>query len=242
MTGRQVVRSWCLYAMLFQGFQYTVSVAKASFFLTNRCGNFDRILDVRSLCRDMLKFIFPNTNNGGYNGVLKSANGTNFYASFHVTKSTILNCLNMQAASLSALVTNERDDHRVQVEEEHEEVETEFYERFFLVDVEFAEDLGRVEQVLLVEDPTMKIESAGRIVVLCPRKRLLKSQKQVIFFQRYSLLSVPRQQGQIQQQRHPVSVHQKQRGQERVYTRFGDNVGVETVAKLDGIDVVAFKV
>ena len=50
------------------------------------------------------------------------------------------------------LVAYQGDDHAVQVEEEHEEVKAEFDEGFFLVDVEFAEDLGCVEEVLVVED------------------------------------------------------------------------------------------
>jgi hypothetical protein len=53
------------------------------------------------------------------------------------------------------------------------------------------------------------------------------------------LLAVPCQQGQIQNQRDPVSVDQEEESQESVYGSFGDDVGVETVAKIDWVDVVA---
>jgi hypothetical protein len=51
------------------------------------------------------------------------------------------------------LVSNKRDDHAVQVEEEHDEVEAELEKAFLLVHVQFPEDLGRVEEVLVVHDP-----------------------------------------------------------------------------------------
>lgn len=49
------------------------------------------------------------------------------------------------------LVPYQRDDHAVKVEEEHEEMKAELDEGFLLVDVEFAEDFGCVEEVLVVE-------------------------------------------------------------------------------------------
>jgi len=51
-----------------------------------------------------------------------------------------------------ALVTDERDNHGVEVEEEHEQVEAELDEALLLVHVELAEDLGGVEQVLVLDD------------------------------------------------------------------------------------------
>ena len=69
------------------------------------------------------------------------------------------------------LVTDERDDHAVEVEEEHDQVVTELDERFLrnvrglassvggsvqsylLVNIELSEDLGRVKEVLVLEDP-----------------------------------------------------------------------------------------
>lgn len=52
------------------------------------------------------------------------------------------------------------------------------------------------------------------------------------------LLGVPTQQSQVQDKRQPVSVDQKEEGQESVYGSFGDDVGVETVAEVDRVDVV----
>ena len=54
--------------------------------------------------------------------------------------------------ALPALVADEGDDHGVEVEEEHEQVEAELDEGFLLVHVQLAEDLGRVEEVLVFED------------------------------------------------------------------------------------------
>jgi len=55
-------------------------------------------------------------------------------------------------AVLSALVADEGDDHAVEVEEEHEEVEAEFDKGLLFVGVEFAEDFGGVEEVGVFED------------------------------------------------------------------------------------------
>lgn len=52
------------------------------------------------------------------------------------------------------------------------------------------------------------------------------------------LLAVPSQERQVQDQCHPVSIDEEKEGQERVYGSFGDNVGVEAVAKIDRVDVV----
>ena len=52
-------------------------------------------------------------------------------------------------------VANESHDHAVEVEEEHQKVETKLDERLLLVHVELPEDLRGVEQVLVLEDPTV---------------------------------------------------------------------------------------
>ena len=56
---------------------------------------------------------------------------------------------------LTPLVPDKSDDHRVEVEEEHQKVETKLDERLLLVHVELPEDLRGVEQVLVLEDPTV---------------------------------------------------------------------------------------
>jgi hypothetical protein len=53
------------------------------------------------------------------------------------------------------------------------------------------------------------------------------------------LLSVPGQQRQIQDQGDPVSIDEEQESQEGVDSGFGDDVCVEAVAEIDGVDVVA---
>jgi hypothetical protein len=53
------------------------------------------------------------------------------------------------------------------------------------------------------------------------------------------LLCVPGQQRQVQDERHPVTIDQKQNSQESVYGSFGDDVGVEAVTEIDRVDVIA---
>ena len=52
------------------------------------------------------------------------------------------------------------------------------------------------------------------------------------------LLRIPGQQWKVDYQRNPVSVDEEQEGQESMYGGFGDDVGVQAVAKVDGVDVV----
>ena len=56
---------------------------------------------------------------------------------------------------------------------------------------------------------------------------------------RHALLRVPCQEGQVQHQGHPVSIDEEEEGQESVNGGFGNDVGVETVAEINGVDVVA---
>ena len=53
------------------------------------------------------------------------------------------------------------------------------------------------------------------------------------------LLSVPCQEGQVEDKRDPVPVDEEQEGQESVNGGLGDDVGVEAVAQVDGVNVVA---
>jgi len=106
------------------------------------------------------------------------------------------------------LVTDESNDHAVEVEEEHEQVEAQFDEGFLLVHIKLPEDLRRIEEVLVFKD----------------------------------LLAIPCQQRQVQDESDPVSIDEKQDGQKRVHGSFGDDIRVEAVAEIDGINVVAFQV
>lgn len=57
---------------------------------------------------------------------------------------------------LITFVPDERDNHGVEVKEEHEQVEAQLDEGLLLVHVKLAEDLCRVEQVLVFEDSAKK--------------------------------------------------------------------------------------
>lgn len=52
------------------------------------------------------------------------------------------------------------------------------------------------------------------------------------------LLDIPSQQRKVEDQRNPVSVNEEQKRQESMYGSFRNNVGVEAVAKVNGVDVV----
>lgn len=69
--------------------------------------------------------------------------------------------------SLSSLIPNQGDDHRVEVEEEHEQVKAELNERLLLVHVQLAEDLRRVEEVLVIEYPaTSKVDMSAYAIIV----------------------------------------------------------------------------
>lgn len=94
-----------------------------------------------------------------------------------------------------------------------------------LVHVQLAEDLGRIQEVLVLVDP---VERAVVLVGLhhggAGRTALL--------------LSVERQQRQVQDDGDPVAIDDEQEGQESVNGGLGHNVGVEAVAEVNGVDVV----
>ena len=54
-----------------------------------------------------------------------------------------------------------------------------------------------------------------------------------------ALLSIPSEQRQIEDQSNPVTVDEEKDGQEGLDGSFGDDVGVEAVAEVDRVDVVA---
>lgn len=107
-----------------------------------------------------------------------------------------------------ALITDQGNNHAVEVEEEHEEVEAKLDEGFLLVHVQLAENLGRIQKVLVLVD----------------------------------LLGVEQHEGQVQHDGEPVSVDHEEEGQEGVDSGFGDDVGVQAVAKVDRVDVIAFEI
>ena len=55
----------------------------------------------------------------------------------------------------------------------------------------------------------------------------------------YVLLCVPCKQRQVEDQSDPVPVDKEQNGDESVDSSFGDDVGVEAVAEVNRVDVIA---
>ena len=53
------------------------------------------------------------------------------------------------------LVADKGDDHAVEVEEEHQQVETKLDERFLLVHIKLPEDFSRIQEMLVLEDPAI---------------------------------------------------------------------------------------
>lgn len=56
------------------------------------------------------------------------------------------------------------------------------------------------------------------------------------------LLSIVSEKRQVQDNRKPVAIDNEQEGQESVNGSFGDDVGVETVAEFDRVEVVTFQI
>ena len=52
------------------------------------------------------------------------------------------------------------------------------------------------------------------------------------------LLDVPSKEGEVQDEWDPVAIDEEEEGQESMDGGFGDDVGVEAVAKVDGINIV----
>lgn len=52
------------------------------------------------------------------------------------------------------------------------------------------------------------------------------------------LLSIPCQKGQIQDERNPVPINEEEESQKSVDSGFGNDISVEAVAEVDGIDVI----
>lgn len=52
------------------------------------------------------------------------------------------------------------------------------------------------------------------------------------------LLDVPAKERQVENKRHPVSVDEEEEGQETMHSSLGDDIGVESVAEINGVNVV----
>jgi hypothetical protein len=131
--------------------------------------------------------------------------------------------LSREISQLGGLVSDKSNNHAVEVEEEHDEVETQLEERllflvntalshvyvaYLLMDVELAEDFSRIEEMSVVND----------------------------------LLDVPAKERQVENKRHPVAVDEEKEGQETMHSSLGDDVGVKSVAEINGVNVVTFQI
>lgn len=56
------------------------------------------------------------------------------------------------------------------------------------------------------------------------------------------LLGVPGEQWDIEDKGYPIAVDEEQKREKTVNSCFRDNIGVEAIAKVNGVDVVAFKI
>jgi hypothetical protein len=101
---------------------------------------------------------------------------------------------------------------------------------YLLVDIELSENLGGIKQVGVVNNSSSKLVSKNPFHAAA-----------IIWLEGRSLLNVVSKQGQVENKGNPVSVDQEQKGQEAMNGGFGQDVGVEAVAEVDGVDVVATK-
>jgi len=107
-----------------------------------------------------------------------------------------------------SLIADQSDNHAIEVEEEHDKVETKLYERFLLMHIQFPKNFCRVQKMLVLKN----------------------------------FLSIPYQEWEVQQKRNPVSVDEEKESEAGVDGGFGDDIVVESVAEVDGVDIVTFQV
>lgn len=109
--------------------------------------------------------------------------------------------------------------------------------------VQRPENLRCVKQMRVIVNPSKKkSRSSVSQSSSKPNYRNVSSRYHRVDQERSILLSVKDDQWQVQNQRHPVSINKEQRSQESVHSGFGDDVGIEAVAEIDGVDVVAFQI
>lgn len=98
---------------------------------------------------------------------------------------------------------------------------------YLLVNVELAEDLGSIKEVGVVDNP--KVGALAVVGEDAPERRHEPS----------LLLNIPGEERQVEDQGQPVAVNQEQEREKTVDGGFRNDVGVETVAEVNGVDVVA---
>lgn len=96
---------------------------------------------------------------------------------------------------------------------------------YLLMNVQLAEDFSGVQQVDVIKDPKY-VSTVGSIAPCMWHWWCL-------------LLRIPDKQRQVQDQRQPVAIDQEHNSQETMDGSLRDNVGVQAVAKVNRVDVVA---
>jgi len=153
------------------------------------------------------------------------------------------------------LVSDECNDHAVEVEEEHEQVETKLDERFLRIvsSLSCMRSFSRDRSSAAI---SMRNLCIGVHTFLCTLSflKISVASKRCWFSSILSvsvhlpatvsvanlhiLLGIPCHQRQVQDKREPVAVNEEEEGQESVYGSFWNDVGVEAVAEVDRIDVI----
>lgn len=95
---------------------------------------------------------------------------------------------------------------------------------YLLVNIELPENLRGVEQMLVLYNPVSRVS----VLSYPPVPSWWDS-----------LLRIEGQQRQVQHKCQPVAIDEEEERQESVNSGFGNDVGVKTIAKVDGIDIVA---
>jgi len=58
----------------------------------------------------------------------------------------------------------------------------------------------------------------------------------------HNLLNIPRDERQVEQERYPITIDQEEEGQEPMYGRFRDDIRVEPIAEVDGINIITLQI
>ena len=93
------------------------------------------------------------------------------------------------------------------------------------MDVELPEDLCRIKEMLVLENPTVRTNV-----------RRTSTQQSVCYIS--VLLCVVSHERQVQENGKPVSVDHEEEGQDGMYGGFGDDVGVEAIAQIDRVNII----
>ena len=144
---------------------------------------------------------------------------------------------------LGRVLTDESDNHAVEVEEEHDEVETKLEERLLRTQLascrSCADCLDAFPTFLwMLSLRKISVASSRWVFSTILRNKLASTFAPNSTGENNVLLCVPGNQRKVQNERQPVAVDEEQEGQESVDGGFGDNVGVEAVAEVDRVDVI----